>query len=314
MGAIAPTLQTTYTGAGGLGSASTSITVGAGSNQVLVIIVSVNANSSPTPTWNGSSTGVTAADSFFSSGANTKLSIWYLLNPTQTTANLAVTGTSNTGIQGYLFNGVDLSSPIGATITGGDTSSDPTSLALTTNRNNSIVVSGIGTANALDASASGTNQTLGANVLMGGGNPRIADSTQTTTTAGSYTQSFSFGSNARRAMVSVEIHGMVTVDNTLAIGQGSFTLTGQTLTLRKAISLILGQGSYVLSGQAMGFGRKIVLAFGSYALTGQSILFKLLVWTRMTKHMSVMINGTKNSSIWTDANKNSSTFNNQDKS
>lgn len=217
----APTLQTTYTGAGGNGSATVGgMTIAAGSNQLLIIIASNNTNGmAPTPTWNGSSTGVTSIISVFNNNATMTTKMWYLANPTQTTANLAITGTtSNTGIIAYLFKDVDLSNPIGGTGSDATNGVATSSVTITTDRDNSIVVSGIGTGNAVDLVASGTNQTLGNNVSMGSGSPRMADSTQTTTTAGSYTQSFNIGGGtAGRALISAEIHGIL--DLSVSVGE-----------------------------------------------------------------------------------------------
>ncbi len=65
------------------------------------------------------------------------------------------------------------------------------------------------------------------------------------------------------------------VNNTLACAQGSYTLTGQALALKKSMHVLMAQGSYALTGFALAFirGRTMVLAQGSYFLTGFSLAF-----------------------------------------
>lgn len=60
---------------------------------------------------------------------------------------------------------------------------------------------------------------------------------------------------------------------TLAVGQGSYALTGQNVALTSQRLLGMGQGSYTLSGQGVGLLRQSLLAMdqGSYALTGQDV-------------------------------------------
>lgn len=62
---------------------------------------------------------------------------------------------------------------------------------------------------------------------------------------------------------------------TLAIAQGSYTLTGQVLTLFVGHTIIAAQGSYTLTGQAVAFilGKLLTAIQGSYTLTGQNVGF-----------------------------------------
>ncbi len=62
---------------------------------------------------------------------------------------------------------------------------------------------------------------------------------------------------------------------TLACAQGSFGLTGQTLTMTRALLMAETQGSYALSGQPLTLAHGYVMALtqGSYALTGQAMSF-----------------------------------------
>lgn len=61
----------------------------------------------------------------------------------------------------------------------------------------------------------------------------------------------------------------------LAMGQGSFTLTGQTVALKKDMHITIAQGAYTLTGQALSFiyGRTVALARGLFTLSGQNLNF-----------------------------------------
>lgn len=63
---------------------------------------------------------------------------------------------------------------------------------------------------------------------------------------------------------------ITTVDYTIVCAQGSYTLTGQALTLKKALKIVMAQGSYVLTGIAASVGKNysLALAVGTYVLTG----------------------------------------------
>lgn len=62
-------------------------------------------------------------------------------------------------------------------------------------------------------------------------------------------------------------------DATLTLGLGSFTLTGQSVSLLAQRLLTLTAGSFTLTGQAINFLAQRVLALGqgSFALNGQSV-------------------------------------------
>lgn len=69
----------------------------------------------------------------------------------------------------------------------------------------------------------------------------------------------------------------VTVDNgyQLVNAQGSFTLTGQTLTF------------------TLGHAYTLVMAAGTFVLTGQALTFVNSLWTRLVKNVSVFTNSNK---------------------
>lgn len=290
--AVAPTLQTTYTGnainSGSTTTVSTTITVGAGSNQLLVVTATTaNGSTIGTPTFNGSSTGMTPAAIFANNTQALLTSVWYLANPTQTTASLSVAGSFSTGIAGFLFSDVDLTNPIGGTNTTNGPNATTQSTMVTTNLDNSTIVSSICTGNNLTTTATGTNQTLGTQLQANFAAYILANSTQTTTAAGSYTQTFSYSSNTpARIMASVEIHGLPT----------TYTLTATTR-------------SYSLTGNAVTFvknhGYNLLVSTGLFTLTGSLTAFNFTSkWNKLVKHVSTWTKGTKHTSTWTKGTKN----------
>lgn len=62
----------------------------------------------------------------------------------------------------------------------------------------------------------------------------------------------------------------------LAMGQGSYSQTGQAVALRVARKMAAAQGSYSLTGQAVAlvYGHPMAAAQGTYSLTGQSVGLK----------------------------------------
>lgn len=62
----------------------------------------------------------------------------------------------------------------------------------------------------------------------------------------------------------------------LTAAQGSYAVTGQTLNLKRGLKVAMAQGSYSLNGQmvVLTHGYKSILAQGSYALTGQNAALK----------------------------------------
>jgi len=64
-----------------------------------------------------------------------------------------------------------------------------------------------------------------------------------------------------------------TTSYTLTAGQGSYTISGQSVALRAARKIAAAQGSYTTTGQSVNLrrGYTVVAAQGSYTLTGQSV-------------------------------------------
>ena len=98
----------------------------------------------------------------------------------------------------------------------------------------------------------------------------ITPSTETQGSGGGYTITIGQGSYT----LSGQSVGLK-AGRTVAISQGSYTLSGQAVSLKKGYTVAIASGSYSLSGQAVGLTaqRKIAIAQGSYTLTGQSVAF-----------------------------------------
>lgn len=121
---------------------------------------------------------------------------FYLLSPATGSNTLAWTlsGTDGPTFGLISFTGNDISSPIGTVGTATGNSTTP-SKAITTGTANSLIYSGLFTNSSTLATATGTNQTRRwALVDAVFGTEGSAGSTQTTTSAGSYTTSYSTAS------------------------------------------------------------------------------------------------------------------------
>lgn len=85
----------------------------------------------------------------------------------------------------------------------------------------------------------------------------------------------------------------------------------------QALTLALAQGSFTLTGQnvILHYGRTIALAVGTFALTGFDLLFTLFrKWLKPTKSTTNFSNQTKNTTSFSDQTKNTSNWTDQNKS
>jgi len=280
------------TGTAGIASSLTfAHTTGSGNKRFLVVGVAYQDTTSVSSiTYNGTSlTFVNRA-----SQSSTTSELWYLANPSSGANNVVITMSGTTAYptgSAITFTGVAQTSLVDSsnTATGNDTA--PT-VTTTTTRDNSWVVDCV----AVQTNTGDITLTVGAGQTQrtnhsNSSQERQGTSTETTTTAGAVTMSWSL-SATRRWSITTFGFKEGGVDNTLAIGQGAFALTGYNLLFV--------------------YGRKIVMAYGGYALTGFSLLFNLLrKFQNQTKNTSTLSNGTKSSSSWSNESKSNSTLNNQ---
>jgi len=68
--------------------------------------------------------------------------------------------------------------------------------------------------------------------------------------------------------------GPVLADYEMAVAQGSYSLSGQAISFRRAYTIFPATGSYGLNGQAVNLVRGIKLSItqGSYSISGQSVV------------------------------------------
>lgn len=175
--------------------------VGAGTNNQTQTVTGV--------TYNG--TSMSLVDQI----ANTDAcygSIWFLSNPSSGSNNIVVTysasSTDSKGGVGVSFTGSDTT--FGAkNKTGVDPGDSSISTAVTTTAANSIIFAiAVQNGNSTSLTVSGTNQTqqdTTGKLLGAGGFVRVSGSTQTTTTTGSYTSSWSSSPNEVMVQVAVEV-------------------------------------------------------------------------------------------------------------
>lgn len=143
----------------------------------------------------------------------------------------------------------------------------------------------------------------------------VGDSNGTFSTSYAFNIDMSGSSQSGSAVIAL---APASTGYTLTCAQGSYTLTGQDLTFKRALKLAMAYGSYVLTGQATALKKasKIVLDYGSYVLSGIAMVFRTATTgiTNETKNTSIITNTSKNSASITNVTKNASTITNQTKS
>lgn len=179
-----------------------------GANLTLCVVVGIggNANTCTGVTYNG--VAMTLGKSI--NASNLQCYIYYLANPATGANNIVASFsdlTSPVVVSGISLTGTNVTSPLGASTSasGTNTLSDFTKV-IATSYASSIIVTGFMTAGSAggDAvTAIGTNQTLRQNYTTT--NPNFGDSTQTTTTAGNYTNGYSYPTPGAYAYSLIEI-------------------------------------------------------------------------------------------------------------
>lgn len=221
-------------------------------------------------------------------------SIWALDTPSSGTHNIVITYSDATLMlsgESISLLGTNTSGSAGASNGGVLNGSANTSIStsITTTQANSLIVSiGINNQGTQTQSATGTNQTLQQqqdNTLVPGyGNSRSGLYTQTTTTIGSYTNSFSTtGSSKNLGISAIEVKASTIQNLTLTAANGSFTFSGETTSFP--------------------YGRVLVAVTGYIMLIKESIIFNLKAWIFGTKHNSNYNNQSKHNSNWTNQTK-----------
>lgn len=188
---------------------SWSHTVGSGSDRLLLVAIHLRSDDETVSgiTFNSVAMTFVAAVSYGSGALRTE--IWQLVNPDTGShgivATLVGTVTSTGGGSSMSFSGVDQTTPIGNTNTGTQDAGGGTSIttSLTTAQGNSWVVDAVTHRNDIDITAGGSQ----ANVLEhNNGTSTIGGmSTRATTSAGSYSMSWSDGADHQWRHVLAEV-------------------------------------------------------------------------------------------------------------
>jgi len=161
-------------------------TVGNNPNRILVVACgSYNSNPDITGiTWNGSEsfTHITRK----TRGTNYKVELWYLVNPTPTTANVVISssGMGQMGAIVYSFYNVDQSAPIGAIVTKDESSASTTPfINITPTNTGSMIVDCW--YNGANSATPNNDLTDGVNIICGGVDRSMASQYSLTPTIGS---------------------------------------------------------------------------------------------------------------------------------
>lgn len=228
-GSLSPVERNLYLQRGAISFGSTG-TGGASGGVVTISMTPSGSNTIMLGTHHGQgNTGVTSmvfntSENLAAAVENTNApysGIWYVVAPTATTANLVITfaGGGSHGGTGMVLTGAVQSSPIGTTLNTTAGTGTTASATFTTGTDNSLNVDAL----AIDSSGStqsptvsGTNQTGRTDFAPSSFN-QGATSTQSTTTAGSYTMSWSWGSSKQYSQAAVEIKPFVAAPATILI-------------------------------------------------------------------------------------------------
>lgn len=181
-----------------------------GTNLILVLSLvfanNVNATTS-SPTYNG--VAMTQAATFT---GNAKVQVWYLVNPATGSHTVSIPTNAGGGAnvvtaETVSLTGVSQTSPIGATGTGTTASGSSISASVTTTTPNSYLVDSASTFSSGSPSltATGTNQTSRNGITYSSSNNISGQSTETTTSVGSYAVSYSTHSLSSNDILAVEI-------------------------------------------------------------------------------------------------------------
>lgn len=278
-----------YVSAGTGTGASDSVNIGSLTNGALVVTVAINSKTATcSVTYNGVS--MTAIDNIVNTGtANFTLFSFLLENPSNGSNTLAITQTG--GLSAYAwasYSGVSTVSP-DVSGTGTVASDDNITDSVTTTRDNCwVVASAFFSAGGLFSSGTNYTNRAGSNGIF------IGDTNGVVSPAGALSQDIDLDTTSTGGVMMIQMALAPLVEYTVALDQGSFTLTGQNLLFS--------------------YGRTVILAVGSFVQTGYDLLFSVTrKWINQDKNSSVMTNESKNSSSWSNVSKNSSTFTNEDK-
>lgn len=201
----------------------------------------------------------------------------YMVAPSTGSNNIATTY-SAAGYGGSVatsYTGMKQSGQPEATVKdAGDGSSNNFSLTVTTTAADAWIIGVWQPADGTCSAGSNTTMRISDNDQIGDGGPFA--------TPGSNTINMTGCGNRVQSKIASSFAPNTSTQYTLALAQGSYTLTGQAVGIIRTIRMTLAQGSYALTGQAVALGKRytIAIAQGAYTLTGQAV--SILRVIRMT--------------------------------
>jgi hypothetical protein len=204
---------------------------------------------------------------------------YYLVAPDATTANIIVSLSSSEAcfVAAVSYTGAKQSGFPDSTAKGTDATGNYTATT-TVVASNGWLHAGAVSDGSGDAVTAGASTTIRDNV-----NNNSVISADSNATVGTGTQSLNFTTTSANSAWIISSFAPQT-DITMVAAQGSFTLTGQSVTFRTVVgTLIAGVGSFVL--------------------TGISAVLRYTGWSNLAKNASTATNISKNSSTWTNTTK-----------
>lgn len=203
--------------------------------------------------------------------ANWDLSLWYLINPASGANNVIITlsGTT-TSLYGdsISYTGAKQSGVPDSSAKNKATSTSVTQSTTTVADNCWVVGVGVTGASTIAAST-GVTSRLDRDSASGSFN--MGDSNAVKSPAGSYSMTFTGGAsdNMGIVMASFAPYGAI-----IAIGNGSYTYTGQVAGLLYSRLISAVYGAFAYTGETVGllWAKGILAAYGAYTYTGNSIL------------------------------------------
>lgn len=258
---------------GSSGVSLTSLTV-SGSNLIILVAVRYNSASVTVSSLNWDNGSGGSAQAFTQLGSyalldssNARVSLWYLIGPNTSNSRVILTnsGSTDTYIASCYYTGVAQSSTF-TTPTKTENTTNPTSQD-TSDANGSWHIGCASSGNGGITPDGNTTQRVEQS-----DNTQIADNNAAVNSGNSHTLGWTDGGSTGAITAMMRV---ASTTITLTAAQGSYSLTGQALSLLRSIKITLSQGSYTLTGIAAAIGKRttMVLAQGSYVLTGFATAF-----------------------------------------
>lgn len=273
-----------------------------GSERILFVAIRSSANTVSAVSYAGNAMTQLATVAVPGDG---QIYIYYRIAPTLGANTVAITGGAGLTVRAVSYTGAKQSGVPDASATNSSSATISISQSITTVANNTWSIAFMRN----DADQSDDNS--GGIATRRGTASSIAyfDSNSPKTPAGSITGNFKTtgGGTANWGLI-VASFAPSSTTYTLAMGVGTYLISGQSITINKFLRMTMATGSYVITGQTALLKRTYLLAMsvGSYLITGFSANLSFRGWSNVIKNLSTATNTSKNSSSWTNRSKNTS--------